>query len=124
MKNTKIDFKPVNYFKKTLKALENNVDDVMAALFYYCERRQNFGYADRLYIAIYKKCNENQKKYFKDFFKSYKKIPGFSYLWNWYFRHNTVDQSFELKASETLFNLLISDIAICNDLIDEFIAKN
>lgn len=28
-----------------------------------------------------------------------------------------VMQSFELKASKTLFNLLINDIAVCNDLI-------
>ena len=117
MKNPKIDFKPFDYFQKTLEAFDFSTYRVIKALYYYCDARQNSGYADRLYVAIYKQATEEQKQYFKDFFKSYKKIPSFDYLWNWYFRHNTADQSFELKASSNLFNLLINDITICNDLI-------
>ena len=117
MKNPKIDFKPFDYFQKALGALNNNIGWVMIELYHYCDASQNSGYAQRLYISIYKQCNEEQKQYFKNLFKSYKKIPSFDYLWNWYFRHNTANQSFELKASKTLFNLLINDIAICNDLI-------
>lgn len=115
--NPIINFKPFDYFGKTLEAFDFSIYKVMEALYHYCDARQNLGYADILYIYIYKKCNEEQKQYFKDFFKSYKKIPSFDYLWNWYFRHNTADQSFELKASQTLFNILINNITICNDLI-------
>lgn len=116
MKNPKIDFKPVDYFEKALKNL-GSCYKVMSALYYYCDARQNLGYADRLYVVIYQHCSDKQKQYFKNLFKSYKKIPSFDYLWNWYFRHNTADQSFELEASKNLFNLLINDIYICNDLI-------
>lgn len=117
MGNPRIDFKPFNYFSKALEAFDSNTYRVMSALYYYCDARQDFGYADRLYVTIYKKSNEEQKQYFRKFFKTYKKIPSFDYLWNWYFRHNTADQSFESKASISLFNLLINDIAICNELI-------
>lgn len=117
MKNPKIDFTPIDYFGKALKAFDYYYYKVMNALYYYCDARQNSGYADRLYVAIYKQSSEEQKQYFKDYFKYYKKIPSFDYLWNWYFRHNTADQSFELKASKALFNLLINDITLCNDLI-------
>lgn len=122
--NPVIDFKPFDYFEKTLEAFDFSTYRVMKALYYYCDAFQNLGYADRLYVAIYKQCSEEQKQYFKDLFKSYKKIPSFDYLWNWYFRHNTADQSFELKASKALFNLLINDIAICNDLIATATATN
>ena len=124
MKNPKVDFKPFDCFQKTLEAFDFSIDRVMETLYYYCDARQNLGYVNRLYVAIFKKCNEKQKQYFKDYFQSYKKIPSFDYLWNWYFRHNTVDQSFELKASKNLFNLLINDITICNDLIDTATAIN
>lgn len=117
MANPKIDFEPFDYFQKTLEAFDFSTYRVMKALYYYCDAHQNLGYADRLYVAIYERATEEQKQYFKDFFKSYKKIPSFDYLWNWYFRHNTTNQSFELKASKTLFNLLINDIVVCNDLI-------
>lgn len=117
MKNKKINFKPFDYFGKTLEALDCSLYRVMEALYYYCDTRQNLGYAERLYVEIYKNCSDRQQQYFRDFFKSYKKIPSFGYLWDWYFRHNTANQSFELKASQSLFNLLINDIAVCNDLI-------
>ena len=117
MKNPKIDFKPFDYFQKALEALNNNINWVMMELYHYCDARQKSDYTQRLYVSIYSKCNEGQKQYFKNLFKPYKKIPSFDYLWNRYFRHNTADQSFELKASKTLFNLLINDIAVCNDLI-------
>lgn len=117
MKNKKIEFKAFDYFSKALESFNFNTYKVMATLYYYCDDRQSLGYSDRLYVAIWKKCDEKQKQYFKDYFESYKKIPSFDYLWNWYFRHNTADQSFELKASKFLFNLLINDIVICNDLI-------
>lgn len=117
MKNSKIDFKPLDYFLKTLEAFDFSTYRVMTALYYYCDARQNLGYSNRLYVAIWQKSDNGQKQYFKSYFKSYKKIPGFDYLWNWYFRHNTADQSFELEASKAIFNLLINDIAICNDLI-------
>lgn len=117
MKNKKIDFKAFDYFLKALESFNFNTCKVMTTLYYYCDDRQSLGYSGRLYVAIWKKCDEKQKQYFKDYFESYKKIPSFDYLWNWYFRHNTADQSFELKASKFLFNLLINDIAICNDLI-------
>ena len=90
---------------------------MMSALYYYCDARQNSGYADRLYVTIFKNCNENQRNYFVSYYNSYKKIPSFNYLWNWYFKHNTANQSFELKASKALFNLLINNLEICNNLI-------
>ncbi len=117
MKKSRIDFKPFDYFTKALEAFDFSTYRVMTALYYYCDARQNLGYADRLYVVIYKQCSEEQKQYFKDYFKSYKKIPSFDYLWNWYIRHNTADQSFELEASKNLFNMMINDIAICDDLI-------
>ena len=117
MANPKIDFEPFDYFAKALEAFDFSTYRVMKALYYYCDAHQNLGYADRLYVAIYEQATEEQKQYFKDYFQSYKKIPSFDYLWNWYFCHNTASQTFELKASKNLFNLLINDIAICNDLI-------
>nr|DAH58599.1 MAG TPA: hypothetical protein [Caudoviricetes sp.] len=118
MKNPRIDFKELDYFLKALAAFDFSTDRLMSALYYYCDARQDLGYAARLYVVIWKNCSDEQKQYFKDYFKVYKKIPSFDYLWNWYFHHNTADQSFELKASKALFNLLINDITLCNDLID------
>lgn len=118
-KQTVVDLKPFDFFEKAYKAFNSDLCKTMSALYYYCDAHQNFGYADRLYITIFKNCNKNQKNYFIDFFKSYKKIPSFDYLWNWYFRHNTISQCFELEASKALFNLLVNDIAICNYLIDK-----
>mgnify|MGYP007123751522 CR=1 FL=1 len=112
-----------DYFGKALEVL-GTINKVMSALYYYCDSRQNLGFASRLYVDIYKKCTENQKQYFKDLFKAYKKIPCFDYLWNWYFRLNTAGQSFELESSKRLFNMLINDIMICNDLLDEAAASN
>lgn len=117
-KQTIIDFKKFDFFEKAYKAC-GSISKLMSALYYYCDARQNSGYANRLYITIFKNCNENQKNYFINYFKSYKKIPSFDYLWNWYFSKNTEHQNFELKASKALFNLLINDIAICNDLISK-----
>lgn len=117
MENKKIDCEHFNYFQKALEAFDFSSYTVMTTLFYYCDNRQNLGYSSRLYAAIWKQCNDEQRQYFRNYFKSYKKIPSFNYLWNWYFLHNTADQYFELKASIKLFNLLINDIVICNDLI-------
>lgn len=117
MEYRQIDCKPVDYFSKALEAFDFSTCKVMTTLYYYCDARQDLGYSDRLYVAIWKQCDSRQKQYFKDYFKSYKRIPGFNYLWNWYFHHNTTDQSFEYNASRALFNLLINDIAVCNDLI-------